>query len=64
LVGFQANASSMDHADLDGASRLQADDLATWGESMLTLNRQYGVRILGGCCGTGVEHLEYLVDHA
>ena len=23
----------------------------------------HGVKILGGCCGTGVAHLEYLVEH-
>ena len=62
LIGFQANASSLDHADLDGASQLQADDLSSWGEEMLTLNRRYGVKILGGCCGTGVEHLRCLTE--
>ena len=60
LVGFQANASSLDHSDLDGSSMLQADDIPSWGEEMLTLHRRYGVKILGGCCGTGVEHLRYL----
>lgn len=62
LIGFQANASSLDHADLDGASKLQADDIPSWGEEMLTLHRRYGVKILGGCCGTGVEHLRYLTE--
>ena len=27
---------------------------------MLALNRRFGVKILGGCCGTGVDHLRYL----
>jgi S-methylmethionine-dependent homocysteine/selenocysteine methylase len=61
LIGFQGNASSLDHADLDGSASLQADDLNSWGEDMLALNRRFGVRILGGCCGTGVDHLDYLV---
>jgi S-methylmethionine-dependent homocysteine/selenocysteine methylase len=60
LIGYQANASALDHADLDGAPDLHEDDLAAWGREMLTLNRRYGVRIVGGCCGTGVEHLEFL----
>ena len=60
LIGFQANGSSLDHADLDHADELQVDDVAVWGEAMLDLNRIHGVKILGGCCGTGVEHLEYL----
>jgi methionine synthase I (cobalamin-dependent) len=28
---------------------------------MLALNREYGVKILGGCCGTGPDHLKCLV---
>jgi len=61
LIGFQANASSLDHTDLDGSSHLQADEVSSWGDEMLTLHRRYGIKILGGCCGTGVDHLRYLV---
>ena len=60
LVGYQANASSLDHCDLDGAAELATDDVADWGVQMLDLNRRFGLRILGGCCGTGPEHLRYL----
>jgi len=60
LVGYQANASSMDHCDLDGAEELHQEDTAEWGDLMLELNRSYGVKILGGCCGTGEEHLRYI----
>jgi S-methylmethionine-dependent homocysteine/selenocysteine methylase len=60
LIGYQANASSLDHADLDGADQHHADDISRWGEEMLQLNRRYGVKILGGCCGTGEDQLEYL----
>ena len=63
LIGFQANASALDHCDLDESCELHADDLSEWGELMLELNRSYGVNILGGCCGTGADHLHYLVDH-
>jgi S-methylmethionine-dependent homocysteine/selenocysteine methylase len=62
LIGYQANASSLDHCDLDGAADLVADSISDWGDLMLELNRTYGVQILGGCCGTGGEHLRYLVD--
>jgi S-methylmethionine-dependent homocysteine/selenocysteine methylase len=63
LIGYQANASSLDHADLDGAEQLHEDEISAWGDEMLTLNRTYGVKILGGCCGTGEEHLKYLVTN-
>lgn len=63
LIGYHANASSLDHNDLDGAEVLHAEDVAEWGAEMLLLNRNYGVRLLGGCCGTGVEHLKYIVEN-
>jgi len=61
LIGYQANASSLDHSELDGAEILQADEVSGWGSLMIELNEKFGVKILGGCCGTGSEHLEYIV---
>lgn len=63
LIGYQANASSLDHSHLDGAERLQADDLADWGNLMIELNQKYGVKILGGCCGTSYEYLQFIVQN-
>jgi S-methylmethionine-dependent homocysteine/selenocysteine methylase len=63
LIGIQANSSSLDHSQLDGSSVLHQDDLQHWGENMLRLNALFGVRILGGCCGTDDTYLRYLVDH-
>ena len=63
LIGIQANSSSLDHAHLEGASVLHQDDLQHWGENMLRLNTEYGIKILGGCCGTDDTYLQYLVDN-
>jgi S-methylmethionine-dependent homocysteine/selenocysteine methylase len=63
LVGYQANASSRDHWELDGSEGRQADDLEGWGRQMVALNREYGLKILGGCCGTGRAHLRYLTRY-
>jgi len=60
LNGYLANASSLDHCDLDGAAELKGESVSDWGEAMFDLHRNYGVKILGGCCGTGAEHLRYL----
>jgi len=64
LIGYLANASSKDHCELDGAQELAMDSVSDWGELMLSLNRARGVKILGGCCGTNEQHLEYLVGNA
>ncbi len=63
FIAYQANASSLDQCELDNADELQVDEVADWGEIMLTLHRSYGIKMLGGCCGTGSEHLRYIVDH-
>ncbi|MBT8220306.1 MAG: homocysteine S-methyltransferase family protein [Bacteroidia bacterium] len=60
LIGYLANASSLDHCDLDSAEHLEVDDISEWGNAMLELNKRYGVKVLGGCCGTGAEHLNYI----
>ena len=62
LIGYQANASSLDHCDLDGANQLETDSVAEWGRLMLELNSKYGMKILGGCCGTTGDHLRYIAS--
>ncbi|MCB1174422.1 MAG: homocysteine S-methyltransferase family protein [Leptospiraceae bacterium] len=60
LIGFMANASDLDHCELDGCSELQTQDAAVWADLMLQLYRQQGLRVLGGCCGTDGSHLSRL----
>lgn len=62
LLGYQANSSALSHAELDGSAQLEAEDVAKWAAEMLHLNRTYGVKILGGCCGTDDAHLLRLVE--
>lgn len=63
LIGIQANGSSLSVAELEGSTALNQEPIPTWGEAMLNLHRQWGVSVLGGCCGTSKEHLVYLVEH-
>lgn len=62
LIGIQANASSKDVTQLDGSGSTEADLLCDWTEAMLTLHDLHSVPVLGGCCGTSVEHLRALSD--
>ena len=62
LIGYQANGSSLDHCDLEGAAELQQNSVSEWVGSMHQLHQQYGLQILGGCCGTNTEHLTQLVQ--
>lgn len=47
--------------ELENADEVKIDSIFEWGWLMLDFNSVYGVRILGGCCGTGIEHLQYLM---
>ena len=62
LVGIQANASSKDHDQLEGSEQLQQDPLPDWGKNMMQLHKDFGIKILGGCCGTDHTYLRYLVE--
>jgi S-methylmethionine-dependent homocysteine/selenocysteine methylase len=58
IAGFRANASRRSHVELDEAAELDSGDPDE-------LGREYGalapalpdLRVLGGCCGTGPQHL-------
>ena len=63
IIGFGANASSLDHSELDHSDCMHTDSVEDWGNHMLQLHRDYGLKILGGCCGTNSGHLNYIVDN-
>lgn len=60
LIGIQANGSSKDVTQLDGSSATKADPVDDWANAMLELHITHQVTVLGGCCGTGLEHLQRL----
>jgi S-methylmethionine-dependent homocysteine/selenocysteine methylase len=62
LFGFQANSSSLSHSELEGSIQLHTENVSEWANEMLKLNREYGVKILGGCCGTDDTYLRSLVE--
>lgn len=62
LIGFQANASSLDTCELEKSNTTQQDSLEDWGDQMVELNQIHGTTILGGCCGTTDQHLRYIAE--
>ena len=57
LIGYVANASSLNHCDLDGSLTLKTETVEAWGKEMITLNKSHGIKVLGGCCGTDGNHI-------
>lgn len=61
LIGFLANASSLDHCVLNLSSSIQSESVIDWANAMVELNEKFNIKILGGCCGTKHEHLQHIV---
>ncbi|MCK4549615.1 MAG: homocysteine S-methyltransferase family protein [Candidatus Krumholzibacteria bacterium] len=60
LIGLQANASVLDPDELDGREQLDADDPVRWAGAMAALKDGYGIKLLGGCCGTDERYIRRL----
>ena len=58
LLGLQANASRLSPEALDGRALLDASVPDEFAAAMVRLHRRYGLKILGGCCGTDQRHLQ------
>lgn len=63
VIGLQANTSLRSPEELDGLEQLDAGDPKLLVETMLSLRRDFGTRILGGCCGTDRRHILGLAEH-
>jgi len=60
LIGIQANGSARDVKSLDGSGATVMDPVESWASAMEQLHLQHQVPVLGGCCGTGCDHLRAL----
>ncbi len=60
LLGIQANASPLDTRDFAQARDFANEAPELFAESLPALRREFGLRVLGGCCGTRASHLEAL----
>jgi len=62
VIGLRGNTSSKPARELDNAAKLQTQDPETFALEMRKLNSEFDVRILGGCCGTGPEHIDKIAQ--
>ncbi|MBN2537953.1 homocysteine S-methyltransferase family protein [candidate division WOR-3 bacterium] len=62
VIGLQANASRRAPGRLDGSDETDSGDPEEFGREMAALRRDYGLRILGGCCGTDGRHIRAVAE--
>ncbi len=64
MIGIQANTSSKSPEELDDSVFLDTEDPEIFATLMFGLHRTYGIKVLGGCCGTDAWHIRALVGEA
>ncbi len=54
---FQANTADAEVEDLDNSVELVSEDAEVFANRIAPLHRRFGLRILGGCCGSTPAHI-------
>ena len=57
ILGLQANTSSKSPDELNDLAYLDTSDPVEFGELMVSLHKRFGIKILGGCCGSDGNHI-------
>ncbi len=57
LRGFRANASHKSHEELDNSTTLDRGCPEALASQIAHLQADFGLRLVGGCCGTDAEHI-------
>ena len=60
FLGIQANGSAIDPRELESSAELKMEPVSEWVEAMANLHMSGLGKVLGGCCGTGPEHIRAL----
>ncbi len=60
LLTFQANTGDLEVEDLDESAELITEAPDTFVDGLERLRSRFGLRVLGGCCGTDDQHIAAL----
>ena len=62
IVGLLANTAALTPEELDSSDTLVEEAPEVFGKSVAGLRADYGMKILGGCCGTDDRHIRCLAE--
>lgn len=62
LLGLQANTSAKSPEELDGLAELDSEDPSSFASLMAGLIKDFGLKVMGGCCGTDHRHIRSMVE--
>jgi homocysteine S-methyltransferase len=60
VIGFQANTSPRDPLEFDALTSLETMRPEDFASSLAILRSEFGLSVLGGCCGTRAVHIHAL----
>jgi len=60
ILGLLANTAAMSPEELDGSPDLVTEPPEVFAAAVAALHRDFGMKILGGCCGTDGRHIRAL----
>ena len=60
IIGLLANTAALSPEELNESSCLVEENPDSFGQSVAGLQREFGLKIVGGCCGTDDRHIRSL----
>ncbi len=63
VVGLLANTAALEPEALDNSENLVAEEPEKFSRDMVSLQHEFGLKILGGCCGTDERHIAMLAKY-
>ncbi len=60
MIGLLANTAALSPEDLNNCTSLVEEEPETFAQSVAGLQRELGLKIVGGCCGTDERHIRSL----
>jgi len=62
VVGLFANTAALTPEELDDSPDLVEEDPEAFGHAVADVHKNFGMKILGGCCGTDDRHIRSLAE--
>lgn len=62
MVGLLANTAALSPEELDESAGLVEEEPEVFGRTVAGLHGEFGMKILGGCCGTDDRHIRCLAE--
>ncbi|MBI9036367.1 MAG: homocysteine S-methyltransferase family protein [Bacteroidales bacterium] len=58
ILGLQANTSAKTPEELESLPYLDTTEPENFADQMINIHNSYGVKLIGGCCGSDNKHIE------